>query len=800
VADSIIFGDIVPVPSTSDANHITLSVLGEVPNPTFAILYKDVADSDKGKGNVGSVNGEQITYGSSYQFNEGCQDLSSSRLPTATNDKFVFARREFPTPYHGEAQCGTVSGTTISYGDKTDFSAVNWITATAIESLTSSGFVVAWVDNTDSNTGKMAYGSIDGTTITYGDVVEFSDVGVTSEPELTSLSSSGFVIAYRKDASSGNGQVRIGSVSGTTITLGDPSGFHSSGTATYLSLAPIDADRCILAFKSNADSGHSLAKIITVSGTDPTYGIDAEFYNGNGGKWISCDTFNGSSCVAAYSDVSTNGEAKIGTISGTNIVWGSGTTFTSRPIVRLSCSAFFGDRFVCGWHDAVDDSAASGLTIFGRLPDAMLYATNETTLYIEGSPAPAPMVTGSATLYIFNGPKLVTNAATLFLQASIEANDNRDLYIAGRDIETGSAPLFIEGHGTETQSATLFLHGLETITEVKTLFIEGSQSSTASATLFIEGLATLSASRTLYIRGGNDVTGSTTLYIEGHDSVTAVATLFIGGTISTTGTVDLFIGGQDVDSASSDLFIHGHQVDTASATLYIGGQGLASGSSTLVIVGASAGSVNATATLYIAGTVTAAVESGTVTLFINGFEPKPSPACPILDPTAVIQIKSSLITTYQQHIDALINQLGKNVLLEFDPIRSPCPNCTYDTQRKRSTGIYIPGGPRPFKRKRKCPWCKGRGLLETAVNKCIKCLVQWNPEDAEKYGISVEKQKGIVRLKTFLTEADDLRRARTVLSNYDIAAQMQLRVKLVAGPIPVGLREDRYCISFWELI
>jgi hypothetical protein len=187
-------------------------------------------------------------------------------------------------------------------------------------------------------------------------------------------------------------------------------------------------------------------------------------------------------------------------------------------------------------------------------------------------------------------------------------------------------------------------------------------------------------------------------------------------------------------------------------------------------------------------------------LFINGFEPKPSTACPALDPTAAIQIKDSLIRTYQIHIDALINQLGKNVLLEFDPIRSPCPNCTYDTQRKRSTGIYIPGGPRPFERKRKCPWCKGKGLLETLTTKCIKCLTQWNPSDAENYGISVEKSKGIVRFKTYLTEEDDLRRARTALSNRDIAAQMQLRVKLVKGPIPVGLREDRYCISFWELI
>lgn len=167
---------------------------------------------------------------------------------------------------------------------------------------------------------------------------------------------------------------------------------------------------------------------------------------------------------------------------------------------------------------------------------------------------------------------------------------------------------------------------------------------------------------------------------------------------------------------------------------------------------------------------------------------------------ARVIITDALIQVYQSSIDSLINQLGKNIYLEFDPIRGPCPNCTYDTVRKRSTGIHISGGPRPFARGRRCPYCKGRGLIETAVNKCIKCLIKWKPKEAEDFGIAASKQKGIVRLKTFLTEADDLKRARTIIVNHDIADRMKLTMRLIRGPTPVGLREDRYCISFWELI
>lgn len=203
--------------------------------------------------------------------------------------------------------------------------------------------------------------------------------------------------------------------------------------------------------------------------------------------------------------------------------------------------------------------------------------------------------------------------------------------------------------------------------------------------------------------------------------------------------------------------------------------------------------------LYTVGPPTG-VASGNHNLFINGAVAIPAVVCPPLDATASIQIKPALIAIYQSRIDALINQLGKNVRLIFDSVLTPCPNCLYDVMRKRSNGIYRTGGPRPFKRGRKCPYCKGKGLNETAVEKCIKCLLKWNPEDAKNYGISIAGRKGVVRMKTFLTSADDIIQAKTAISNYDIKSQMNLKVKLISGPIPVGLREDRYCISFWELL
>jgi len=192
--------------------------------------------------------------------------------------------------------------------------------------------------------------------------------------------------------------------------------------------------------------------------------------------------------------------------------------------------------------------------------------------------------------------------------------------------------------------------------------------------------------------------------------------------------------------------------------------------------------------------------SGYPHLFIKGLSQPNNIACPILDPAASIQISDELIDIYQSRIDALINQIGKNVLLEFDPIIQPCTNCELDTVRKKSTGIYKIGGPIPFDRGRKCPYCKGYGILQMSVTKCIKCLIKWNPREIEDYGIDVENAIDIVRLKTFLTDADDLIRARTTIVNYDIQDQLHLRTILIKGPMINGLRESRYLVTFWQLI
>lgn len=244
--------------------------------------------------------------------------------------------------------------------------------------------------------------------------------------------------------------------------------------------------------------------------------------------------------------------------------------------------------------------------------------------------------------------------------------------------------------------------------------------------------------------------------------------------------LNLFISGPIMINKNLDLFIVAKDNINNNLNLFIGGRD----------------SINTSLELFISNTVF--IEN--IPLIIKGSNPPPQISCPALDPTASIQISADLIKIYQDRIDSLINQLGKNVFLIFDPIIEPCTNCTFDVVGNRSTGIYKAGGPTPFPRGQKCPYCKGKGFLERENVKCLKALIKWAPKEFSNYQISVQKNEGVVRLKTFLTDAPDIIKAKEAIIDHDIEKTFKLRVRLIKGPTPVGLREDRYCVSYFQLV
>lgn len=465
-------------------------------------------------------------------------------------------------------------------------------------------------------------------------------------------------------------------------------------------------------------------------------------------------------------------------------------------------------------------SGASGdipLVIGGSIP-----SSGDIDLYIGGVSG----VSGDITLFIHGTP---SGDITLFIDGEDGAVDDIDLFIKGKP--SGSIDLYVGGSSGVSGDITLFIQGAPS-GDIP-LFIDGEGGATGDVDLFIQGKP--SGEIDLYIGGSSGVSGQIDLFISGalgtsgdmplvmvgFDSTSGDINLFVQGKPS--GEMDLFIGGSSGVSGSLDLFIGGISGTSGDVTLVIIGEGPASGDIPLFIKGQPSGEldlfivgslgVSGSIPLFISGPSgsSGAMDlvitgsgiipfSGNLDLFIHGIIEKPFLSCPVPLPTDAFQVTNELISIYQDRIDAMINQIGKNVILEFDPVQVVCPNCHFDPQRNRSSGRPKSGGPRPFKRGRQCPYCKGRGFVETPQEKCIKALVRWNPQDLATYRISIRGRKSIVRLKTLLTDAVDLERANTLRVDPDQSSMVVFRVKKIKGPVLRGLRDDRYAVSFWELL
>ena len=71
----------------------------------------------------------------------------------------------------------------------------------------------------------------------------------------------------------------------------------------------------------------------------------------------------------------------------------------------------------------------------------------------------------------------------------------------------------------------------------------------------------------------------------------------------------------------------------------------------------------------------------------------------------------------------LISRLGRCVQV-VTHTEVDCPNCYYDIINHASTNKYYPGGPIPFT-VGKCPYCGGKGTINTEVKKSLIALVDW---------------------------------------------------------------------------
>jgi len=145
------------------------------------------------------------------------------------------------------------------------------------------------------------------------------------------------IIVYQDSTNSSYGTACVGLVSGTTITFGTPTVFESTTSGTFGVDFDSSNNKVIIGYRDGSEDGHAI--VGTISGTSISFGTAVVFDSGNSGNGINfldlAFDSNENRAVIVYRDsvnqsgASTHGRAIVGTVSGTDISFGSVVTFNS---------------------------------------------------------------------------------------------------------------------------------------------------------------------------------------------------------------------------------------------------------------------------------------------------------------------------------------------------------------------------------------------------------------------------------------------------------------------------------------
>ena len=230
--------------------------------------------------------------------------------------------------------------------------------ATASGALANGDLVVLNSDGTVSVVEGTTYSQSVGTATIYEtDAVGFVDAAYDSNSDRV-------VVVYHDQDNSYYGTAAVGTVSGTSISFGTPVVFYS-GVAYPAITYDANAQKVVIAWRAGGNSGR--ARVGTVSGTSISFGTE--------NTWVSDDVAdvgitydsNAQKVVVVYRDSSNSskGTARVGTVSGTSISFGSASAFSSGRADLLSPSAITYDsdaqKVIVGYQDDANSDYGTGV-------------------------------------------------------------------------------------------------------------------------------------------------------------------------------------------------------------------------------------------------------------------------------------------------------------------------------------------------------------------------------------------------------------------------------------------------------
>jgi hypothetical protein len=299
----------------------------------YLSVYKDEGDG-YGYANVLSTSGTTLSVGSKSSNFSGSANMNiiDSVYDEESGNHVIFYYNG--VNQYGYAVVASISGTSVTFGTPVAFNSANtYYRGTCFYDSTNKK--VVWVGgefNGSAYTLKAIIGTVSGTSISFGTI---SDSGVTSSNYYSSAydkNSSVGVVSYRD--SSAHGNIRTISISGTSITWNTAIVFQASNTTMSADSMTYDEtnQKIVLFFKDSSDNVQGI--VGTVSGTTISMGTAVDSTYNNGSNTFACVwTKQGVVALINRDDSSPYYLHYLqATVSGTSLSYAGATTLNSQAV------------------------------------------------------------------------------------------------------------------------------------------------------------------------------------------------------------------------------------------------------------------------------------------------------------------------------------------------------------------------------------------------------------------------------------------------------------------------------------
>jgi hypothetical protein len=235
---------------------------------------------------------------------------------------------------------GTVSvisgnGSVVEYED----GSVRGQTASGIFDSANNKVIVSYSDSGDSNKGKAVVGTVSGLSISFGTPVQFH-AGATYYGGISFDTNAGKCLIVYLDGDTNQTEAIVGTVSGTSISFGTTATVTTNYGAFPAVAYDSTAQKHLVTYRDDNDSSIGKAKVATISGTSVSFGSEATFEPGRADAGKIAYDANAQKLVVSYYDAdnSSYGTSAVGTISGTSVSFGTPVVFRSATTSYLSTS------------------------------------------------------------------------------------------------------------------------------------------------------------------------------------------------------------------------------------------------------------------------------------------------------------------------------------------------------------------------------------------------------------------------------------------------------------------------------